>query len=253
MPFIVKPTDSAGSLGVIEIESLADFMRIRDNPEYGSLPLEINEYVKGRFFHCDSWIVGDDITCAIVSEYTYPNLEFLRGKPLGSMVLPMDDPLTQRIQKQAATILHILGLIEGATHMELFLTHQDELVFLEVAARPPGGMILKMLNQVFHTNFANYTLDIIMGEAKPLTLAHMCYAFWAVFPNKQGTVKALGSVELSSYYTLQWLVEVGMKLAHPKSIVEKAGTLFAHHANLDVIQQDFEAIRHVDLVELTHD
>ncbi|HZM76386.1 MAG TPA: hypothetical protein VFC19_11695 [Candidatus Limnocylindrales bacterium] len=101
---------------------------------------EIEEYIDGVMYHCDAVVSDGRVHFASVCEYFAKPGDFGPGR-VGSSVLLPSGPLRDRIIELNAVVLNTLGMCDGVTHLEVFHTPADELVFCEVAARPGGGGI----------------------------------------------------------------------------------------------------------------
>ncbi|MEY9846406.1 hypothetical protein ABH940_003493 [Streptacidiphilus sp. BW17] len=109
---------------------------------------EIEEFIDGAMFHCDAVILDGRIAFVSVGEYTARPGDYRPGGMAGSYLLP-EGTLHERICRLNAQVTTALGIRDGVTHLEVFQTIEDELVFCEIAARPGGGGIEKM-NQYAH-------------------------------------------------------------------------------------------------------
>src|SRR5690606_20841388 len=96
LPFIAKPTSFLGGLGVIIIDSAESFIDFCKN-EVTKMEYEIEEFISGTLFHCDTIRKSGKTIFSICCEYTNPNFDFQDGKSVISMPLKNDDPLSQRI------------------------------------------------------------------------------------------------------------------------------------------------------------
>lgn len=253
LPLIVKPTNSAGSYGVTKVECLEDFLKIKSITGYEKLHFEVNEFITGKLYHCDTWIQNGKITSSTASEYTYPNLEITNNKNIGSTPLPLEDTTSIRLRTFAHAVLRALGLIDGATHMEIFITPDDEIIFLEVACRAPGALAMKVLNHCYQTNLANYTAKIALQTNVEAINKMQYYAFFAYFPLRAGILKAFALPDIESEFELEWRVNIGDQLKACKCLTDIAGHLFAYHEDADVVRRDFEKIKTQSLLVLDND
>ncbi|CAF1636113.1 unnamed protein product, partial [Didymodactylos carnosus] len=142
-----KPTTECGSKGTCLLKTEDEIrlwlMNNRNGGDY-----EFDEYITGDLYHCDSIIHNNKIHHVEICRYMYPCFEFLNGKLCASIVLPSDDArhdeLITEIKEVNYKILNALcerskKIPSGITHLELFRTNNEQrLIFVEVAARPPG-------------------------------------------------------------------------------------------------------------------
>ncbi|MFE7935649.1 hypothetical protein ACFU6S_44405, partial [Streptomyces sp. NPDC057456] len=71
--------------------------------------------------------------------------------------------LRERIVALNEKALRALGMRDGVTHLELFHTPDDELVFCEVAGRPAGGGIPAVTETQYGINIVEISLRIQAG------------------------------------------------------------------------------------------
>ena len=102
--------------------------------------LEIEEFVEGPMYHCDSVVRDGEVIFSAPSEYIARPGEYGPGRVAGS-VLVSDSDLLEELRREDSEVLRILGMESGVTHAEFFRRPSGELVFCEVAARPGGGGI----------------------------------------------------------------------------------------------------------------
>ncbi|GAB7188230.1 hypothetical protein ATKI12_8061 [Kitasatospora sp. Ki12] len=128
---------------------------------------EIEEFVKGRIYHCDSVVVDGRIEFSSVGTYLADPAGYEPGGIFGTVLV--DDPdLLRRIRAMNTAVLGALGLRDGTTHLELFRTDADELVFCEVAGRPPGGVIPPVIQWQYGFNIVEAQIRLDAGL--PVTL-----------------------------------------------------------------------------------
>src|SRR3990167_10052520 len=95
-------------------------------------------------------------------------------------------------------------------HMEIFVTNNQELVFLEVSARPPGGI----LNFVYQINFSInlMDLDFFMQTGLKIELPKtkkVENAFCVLFPLLPGKIKNFKSPEVKSHVDITYFRQPG--------------------------------------------
>lgn len=168
-PIIAKPIDSAGSHGVTKIRDINELRQwaatIKTNL------FELDEFIDGDLYHCDSLIHKGKIIHTAVCRYSCPTHKFMQGSNLGSITLSINDPTYEKLKVFNDAILNVISTnFSGVTHLEAFEKSDGQLVFLEVANRGGGAGVPKMyakhLNiDLFSTHFIlqcndNYQIDI---------------------------------------------------------------------------------------------
>ncbi|AWK10733.1 hypothetical protein SSP531S_51640 [Streptomyces spongiicola] len=154
-PLVLKPVDSAGSVGLRILRSRGEFdAYLADGLDlYGPhLPNLLAEaFVPGRMCHVDGLVVGGRTVFAWASQYQYALASYATdtGGRL-DLTLDVDDPLTHRLLEFTERALAALGGPEDfAFHAEVFHTPGDELVLCEVACRNGGAAIRDIVRLMF--------------------------------------------------------------------------------------------------------
>lgn len=122
----------------------------------------IEEFVTGRIHHCDAVVRDGEIRFSSVGRYLTDPAGYTPGGIFGT-VLVREGDLVKRINALNQSVLSALGLKDGTTHLELFHTPADELVFCEVAGRPPGGVIPPVIEWQYGFNIVEAQIRIDAG------------------------------------------------------------------------------------------
>ncbi|MGF1741780.1 ATP-grasp domain-containing protein [Vibrio profundum] len=241
--FIVKPVDAAGSYGVelIHTQAELDNYYLKYRPVGDRFIAE--QFISGTMYHCDVVIQNNKPIFQACSEYLFPNLDFKNGKNLSSF--PVLDP------KQQATIfqfsnqcLQALGYSNGIYHLELFVEN-GECFFLEVGARIPAALVVKMYEVTYGVNIADLSVQALTQSLDLSIQQNLTghYFIWSYLAKTSGEVKQLTKPSFASSVDIQWEVEIGQTIDQSKSIIDRVGVLTAHNDCLESIQQDFENLR----------
>ncbi|OCC10718.1 acetyl-CoA carboxylase biotin carboxylase subunit family protein [Streptomyces sp. PTY087I2] len=140
------------------VPSLDEARSVVDRLDLSDSHYEIEEFVSGQIYHCDSVVQGGRIVFSSVGRYLADPASYTPGGMFGT-VLVGESQLHKRITEVNADVLAALGLKDGTTHLELFHSASDQLVFCEVAARPPGGIIPPVIQ-------AQYGFDIVETQIR---------------------------------------------------------------------------------------
>jgi hypothetical protein len=117
--------------------------------EHGnSSGFELEEFVSGRMFHVDSVVLDHTVVFDSVGEYLTRPLEFWPGGSQSSVTLE-PGPLFDRLIGATHRVISALGLVHGVTHLEVFERPDGEIVFCEVAARPGGGGVDRVVLRAY--------------------------------------------------------------------------------------------------------
>ncbi|MBX3199050.1 MAG: ATP-grasp domain-containing protein [Labilithrix sp.] len=147
-PLILKPIAGAGSADTHKVTSDAELEKVlkamRGVPE-----ASCEEYIGGEEFTFDTVCIG--------GKPAYENVAAYLPKPLEMRTLEWVSPviITVRDMQQAKLkggielgrkVLDALGMGDGFTHMEWYLTPKGEAVFGEIGCRPGGAHIVDQMN-----------------------------------------------------------------------------------------------------------
>ena len=147
-PIIVKPIAGAGSMDTIRAASMEELDRgLSRVTSYDEVNVE--EFIEGEEFTYD--------TICVDGRIAYENVCYYRPNPLIARSVEWISPQTiavrdlspRHIQAGMALghdVLRALDFKTGFTHMEWFLTPKGEVVFGEIAARPPGAQTVDLMN-----------------------------------------------------------------------------------------------------------
>lgn len=111
-------------------------------------------------------------------------------------VLPAELSNLQRqsLNSLSEQVHHCLGIENGISHMEVFLT-RDGPVFGEIAARPPGGYLMELMRRAYEFDPWQALLEIALGESPELPQRARHHAgVWLIHPG-EGTVDEITGLE----------------------------------------------------------
>ncbi|MFE4832216.1 acetyl-CoA carboxylase biotin carboxylase subunit family protein [Streptomyces sp. NPDC056672] len=128
---------------------------------------EIEEYVEGAMYHCDSVVHGGKVLFSSASEYLTPCANYRDVAYNGSFLLT-DGPVRDEVVREAEEAIRILGLTSGVTHIEFIRRPSGELVFCEAAARPAGGSVDETIRRTYGVNVVHASVELQCGVAPTL-------------------------------------------------------------------------------------
>jgi hypothetical protein len=156
-PIIVKPIAGAGSMDTIRAGSMEELEQglaaVRAYDE-----VNIEEFIEGEEYTYD--------TICIDGRIVYENVCYYRPNPLIARTVEWISPQTITLRdlspphvQQGVDLGHrVIEAMEfqtGMTHMEWFLTPKGEVVFGEIAARPPGAHTVDLMNYTSDVDLFN--------------------------------------------------------------------------------------------------
>ena len=136
-PLIVKPIAGAGSADTYRADSAADLDAVL--PMLRHVPqVSVEEFVDAEEYTYDT-ICAD-------GQVLFENICWYHPRPLLNKMHEWISPIEVALRDLAAPDLQGLGFRDGFTHMEWYRKSDGEVVFGEIAARPPGGRMVDLMN-----------------------------------------------------------------------------------------------------------
>ena len=152
-PLILKPLGGAGSADTYKVSSRAELDATL--PKLGKLPeASCEEYIDGEEFTYDTVCVSGRPAFENVTQYLPKPLEAVSHEwisPIAISVRDLEQPKLAGGLALGRATLEALGMGDGFTHMEWYLTPKGEAVFGEIACRNGGAGLVDQMN---------YTCDV---------------------------------------------------------------------------------------------
>jgi biotin carboxylase len=147
-PLILKPIAGAGSADTYRVDSRAELestlARMRGVPE-----ASCEEYVDGEEFTFDTVSIGGVPAYENVAAYLPKPIEARSQEWVSPVIITVRDTQQPRLAPGIAlgrSVLKALGMGDGFTHMEWYLTSKGEAVFGEIGCRPGGACLVDQMN-----------------------------------------------------------------------------------------------------------
>jgi len=201
MPVIVKPAAGYGAMSTVRADDVAGFteavMNLKLEPLLRSRQLIVEEFVVGTELAVDAiWSHGKPLTF-VVHQYHEPRLNMNDPTSLdGSRVYRPDDhpELYGKLRDLHDRVNGALGIRDCATHMEVFVRPDGEIVFSEIAARVGGAWIPGLLSaQLGHSIWHLLAQAALSGTCPLPRPAHRYVAAVHVRPVKPGVISSFPS------------------------------------------------------------
>ncbi|PJD91338.1 MAG: hypothetical protein CK423_09455 [Legionella sp.] len=252
-PLFIKPINLCGSVATTKVNNrkeLNQWAQQKDNHTY-----LIQEYLEGTLLHCESFIKDGTILYSCVFEYSNPGYFFAQGYPVGSISLPTNDPLAHRVREFSREVLHALGIFEnGVAQVEIFLSPNNELIFLEAAARPPGleGDLLYQKYLNIKINETHFLLQTSSSHCDFSTIQINYYAARYIFPiPESGRIKSpCRKIALNSPYVEQFRVKKGDIVSKSKDLFHVASTMVLWNKDYLQLREDFNNLKEFIAVDI---
>src|SRR5689334_9695284 len=172
-PLILKPIAGAGS---------ADTHKVNDDAE---LETTLKKMLHVGEASCEEFIAGEEFTfdtVCVEGKPAFMNVAHYLPKPLiartnewiSPVIITVRDLAQPKLAKGIAlgkAVLDALGMGDGFTHMEWFLTPKGEAVFGEIGCRPGGAHLVDQMNYTCDVDlFREWARSVCWGHfAAPTT------------------------------------------------------------------------------------
>lgn len=237
-PIFAKPIDSAASLHTAKLKTPHEFFSWAEkHSDFDNY--ELDEFITGKLFHCESLIRDNKILFAEPGEFLYPCYDFMSGKVLSSFSIS-DNTLKEKILAFNASVINALRPIPNcATHFEFFQRPSGEFVFLEIACRAPGAMIVEFHEKRCGINIEQAHFSLQMGISPDLTLKKpLLPCAWAWFPKTEGTLRGWRPLAIQSPHQFHWYVKPGDYCHAATSLIDRAGGVLLWNEDDSTLRQD---------------
>jgi len=243
-PYLIKPCDGGASENTAKINNAKDLIHWYRTNYDSKQNYQVEEFIEGSFFMCDSFVVNGCVKFSTIAQYISPCLEFLQGKTLGAFPMKKENVLYNKILEFNNKVISALQPPDGALHMEFFIKN-DEIIFIEIGARPPGKAAVLIHERNFGINLYELTLRHGLGLTNNYNINQNLYHAWANLACHIGKVNTLNIPNLKSKFEIIWKIQVGDVIdKHPSSINEGiAADIVLFNPNFEEFMQDIELLK----------
>jgi len=147
-PLVLKPIAGAGSADTHRCDDRAG-LEAALKATRGVTEASCEEYIQGEEFTYDTVSIGGVPAYENVAHYLPKPIEARSQAWISPVIITVRDLTQPKLQGGLAlgrNILKALGMQDGFTHMEWFLTPKGEAVFGEIGCRPGGANIVDQMN-----------------------------------------------------------------------------------------------------------
>jgi formate-dependent phosphoribosylglycinamide formyltransferase (GAR transformylase) len=155
-PVVYKPLEGAGARATFRIDTREQLEHVLQLSPPESAQTLIEEYMTGEEHSLETISIRGQAVWHSLTHYSPTPLEVLRNDWIQwCIVLPreVDEPQYDDIRDAAGRALQVLGMDTGLTHMEWFRRPDGSVAISEVAARPPGAQIMKLVSLAHEIDF----------------------------------------------------------------------------------------------------
>ncbi|HJL17308.1 MAG TPA: ATP-grasp domain-containing protein [Sandaracinaceae bacterium LLY-WYZ-13_1] len=187
LPMVIKPRDASGSRGTVVARTPGE---VRAALAPRSM---VEAFVSGVEMSVESLVQGGEVRFENLTEYLIPKW---------ANVAPAELPerVARAVRRTNRAAIAALGVRDGITHVEVFVRDEDpdaapEVVFGELAARPPGGFIMDLIAQAWGFDPWRELLEVSLGHTVDAPGAPVASAgVWFVHPG-EGEVQEVAGLD----------------------------------------------------------
>ncbi|HWS89998.1 MAG TPA: ATP-grasp domain-containing protein [Pyrinomonadaceae bacterium] len=166
-PLILKPIDGAGSADTYRVDDAAQLEETL--PKLSHLPeVNVEEFIEGEEFTFDTVCVGGRVAYHSVTMYRPHPLIARTNEWVSPQIVMLRDVDAEKYAggcEMGRAVLRALDFQTGFTHMEWFRKPDGEVVFGEIACRPPGARSVDVMNYASDTDlFAGWAEAVVRGQ-----------------------------------------------------------------------------------------
>ena len=208
LPLVLKSAVGSGGRGTRVVHEAAD---VPDRLPAGWMA---ESFVEGVEMSVEALSLGGRTLFWNPTQYLEPAWSSLAPAPLA-------DDVRAAVRAHDEAARRALGVDAGMTHLELFLT-PDGPVFGELAARPPGGHLMRLMALAYGIDPWEAVLRIALGESPDLPERAECAAAVRILHPGAGTVRAVEGVEAAR--RLDGVDEVSVRVRPGDMLPTREGT-----------------------------
>lgn len=177
-PVIVKPTDSSGSKGVSVVRNCAELNDAiawaRQYSRNGKLLAEEflerdhPDVIEAEIFVVDGKVAVWGLINSIRDKNTNPLLPAAYSYPLN-----ISDERFALVKYEICRLVECGGIRYGAMNIEMLITKENRLYFLDVGPRNGGNMLPEYIGDIARADLVKATINVAMGEYDKLCNLHL--------------------------------------------------------------------------------
>lgn len=208
LPLVLKSAVGSGSRGT-------QIIRSRDEmPDVLEVGWMAESFVEGVEMSVESFVFEDETVWINPTQYLDVGWASL-------VPAPLPDELRSALEAHSDAARRALGVTSGITHLEVFLT-PDGLVFGELAARPPGGHIMRLIRHAYGVDPWEALLRVALGQDPGLHAEASRAAAVRILHPGPGTVLEVGGLE--SARAIPGVEDVSVRIQPGDSVAVREGT-----------------------------
>lgn len=229
-PFVAKPRRESGGRGVSFVRNENELPLDRDD-------LYFEKLAKGKEGSIESFIKNGKIHFSNITEY-------VRVGACNLLPASFNEHEIDRIKKLNNKVISSLNIQSGVTHLEYYLD-EDQILFGEIALRPPGGYIFDVLNLAYEQNFWDLYIATILDTDELALPALKYFASSIIIHPGEGRIEQILGIDriesLNSLVKKQIKFEKGDQIQKRVGVGEDFGYLLLKNSSQKLLKADIEA------------
>ncbi|EUB25207.1 ATP-grasp domain protein [Streptococcus sp. AS20] len=200
-PFVVKPRQGAGSIGVTIIQNKSELKDFISTPLSPNIMVET--FTDGEMYHVDGLFKDSEILLYSVSKYFNDCLSFKTNTPLGSYIIDDSNPLSKKLYDATLKVLTKIPTPSHTIpfHAEFFVDG-EQITFCEIASRVGGGLINDSFKLITNINLQETFVKSQIGIDYLNIIKSDKRTAWITIPPKEGELLSV------SLYKDSWVEKV---------------------------------------------
>jgi len=217
LPMVLKPRASSGSRGTVVARDLASVAAALEDGWMAE------SFVEGMELSVESFVSEGQPRWVNVTEYLRPGWANIVPAAFG----PEIEDAVRALNEEA---IAALGVEDGITHLEAFVQVTEsgvEVVFGELAQRPPGGYLMELIARAYDFDPWQALIEIALGrEPRLRETATRSAGVWFIHPG-EGQVLDVSGVEearaVEGVLAVECDLEVGQTISRREGTGQHTG------------------------------
>lgn len=174
LPIVLKERSSSGSRGLITANSIEELSSMKPN-------MLAEKFIDGKEFSIENFLCNGEIIFSNITDYHLHHV---------CNIIPakMESDLQKKLVAFNSQVIKAFGIKNGIAHVEYYVTGKN-ILFGELAIRPPGGYIMRLIELCYGFSPWQALIDIECGDKPEVNSKPKGFsAAWILHPG-EGTVK----------------------------------------------------------------
>lgn len=250
-PMVLKPPAGMGAKATFRVSSLESLLRAVSGMRVSEdSPVLAEEMLRGQEHSLETITLGGQPRAFSVSDYLPSCLEVLENAWIQwACVLPreQDTPAYDAGRAMATKAIQALGLDYGMTHMEWFQKDDGTFAIGEIAQRPPGANITRMVGLAHDIDaYRAWARAVVDGELDAPWERKYAVGCAYVRGMGQGRITAVTGVRETQEAVGPWVMEVKLPTlgAIKSDGYEGDGYVIVRHERTEKVREMITTILH---------